>query len=399
MSAQTTNWRPIVTGCRAVRARSNSLSARIVARIEDEIRPYEQALISTTDHREAVRHHMDMMLAGLAEHRTPGEAELEFARELGRRRARQGLPLYALIQAYHVGYQELWEELFAEVQTQPGSETVAALPFAAGEAWAWVREISAAVAEAHEDATAGEHDADVKAQRRFVELLNQSGEPIEELFDAARALGFEPEADFQAMCTVADGLDQRRVERIQAALGVLGGGRCLVVEHGRLLILWQRAAVSEVRAVLERLAPDRAVGVGLARRGFAGARVTVGDAERALAVATRRGEDASFAQEWLASAMLQSEDRLIPILEPGLRVAEKHPGLLEVVVGFAEADFSIAAMARTHYLHPNTATYRLERWRELTGWNARSIDGLMKSLACALLLRRTARSTSDAGGS
>jgi sugar diacid utilization regulator len=32
------------------------------------------------------------------------------------------------------------------------------------------------------------------------------------------------------------------------------------------------------------------------------------------------------------------------------------------------------------YLHPNTVTYRLDRWQHLTGWNPRSLDGLLSSV-------------------
>jgi sugar diacid utilization regulator len=32
------------------------------------------------------------------------------------------------------------------------------------------------------------------------------------------------------------------------------------------------------------------------------------------------------------------------------------------------------------YLHPNTVTYRLDRWQHLTGWNPRSLDSLLNSV-------------------
>jgi hypothetical protein len=390
LTETSTNWRPIATGCRAVRARADTLSARIVARIEHEIAPYEQALLTERDHREVVQKHMHMVLGGVAERRSPGEPELEFARKLGRLRARQGLPLYALIQAYHVGYQELWEELCTEVNARPGSDN-AALPYAAGDAWEWVHAISSAVAEAHEDAAHAPQNAELKVARRFVDLLTLSDAPVEELFDVARSLGFDPDGTFQALSVMATDLTPRQIERIGTALGLVGTARCLAVEGDQLLILWQRACASDVRAILERLAPDRPVGVGLERKALSGAAISIGDAERALAIATRRGVDADFAREWLASAMLQSEDRLVAILEPGLTAADEQPHLLEAVIGFAEANFSVAAMARALYLHPNTATYRLERWRTVTGWNPRSFDGLMKSLACALLRRQEVR--------
>jgi len=45
------------------------------------------------------------------------------------------------------------------------------------------------------------------------------------------------------------------------------------------------------------------------------------------------------------------------------------------------------------HLHPNTVKYRLERWRQLTGWDARTWDGLSASmLALGLFAGQTVTS-------
>ena len=40
----------------------------------------------------------------------------------------------------------------------------------------------------------------------------------------------------------------------------------------------------------------------------------------------------------------------------------------------------MCAGAESLDLHANTVKYRLSRWQEITGWDPRTLDGLMRSL-------------------
>jgi len=57
-----------------------------------------------------------------------------------------------------------------------------------------------------------------------------------------------------------------------------------------------------------------------------------------------------------------------------------RPLLAEAVHAFVKHGYSVTAGARVLHLHPNTVKYRLDRWRELTGWDPWAPDGLTKSL-------------------
>ena len=48
---------------------------------------------------------------------------------------------------------------------------------------------------------------------------------------------------------------------------------------------------------------------------------------------------------------------------------------------FAAAGFSVSEASRTLAVHANTVAYRLDRWEELTGWDPRSFNGLVRSVA------------------
>ena len=69
-------------------------------------------------------------------------------------------------------------------------------------------------------------------------------------------------------------------------------------------------------------------------------------------------------------------------------MAEEHSHLMDAVRAFARSGFSVSAAARDIHLHANSVTYRLDRWQHLTGWDARTLDGLMKSMVSLELFHR-----------
>jgi DNA-binding PucR family transcriptional regulator len=72
--------------------------------------------------------------------------------------------------------------------------------------------------------------------------------------------------------------------------------------------------------------------------------------------------------------------------------ATEHPHLAATVLAFARADMSVARAAEELHLHANSVTYRLQRWGRLTGWDPRTFDGLVRSVAvCRMALRGSPR--------
>ena len=61
--------------------------------------------------------------------------------------------------------------------------------------------------------------------------------------------------------------------------------------------------------------------------------------------------------------------------------------LAEAVLAFADNGLSLAGAARALHLHPNSLAYRLDRWRERSGWDPRTGDGLVASLIAPPLPR------------
>ncbi|MHD0282236.1 helix-turn-helix domain-containing protein [Rhodococcus aetherivorans] len=73
------------------------------------------------------------------------------------------------------------------------------------------------------------------------------------------------------------------------------------------------------------------------------------------------------------------------MLAKGAEIAARHPHLAEAVSAFAQSGFSASAAARRLHLHPNSLAYRLERWQQLTGWDLRTVDGLVRSMVAPAL--------------
>lgn len=371
-------WRPIAAIARTVSAELDPLVDRVTDCIGVEIPAYRQGVVPRDDLRASVLRNIEAILLGLAEHRGPSAEEVAVRRELGSRRALQGLPVDALIQAYHVGYRELWLSLVRALP--PGDQrTATKLLTAATTVWQWVHELTDAIAASHAATVRSLEARAVGARQRFVELLVAGDLDGEEATRLCASLGFDPAGSFVATVvqTAPDGLDapglQRAVERRP--------GRHAVAARGtRLVVVSQDTGGDEVVAVCRTELSRPTVGVGAARAGLRGARSSLEDAERTLAV-TPAGATGVFEEAWLWAELAKAGERLRPLLEPGVAVAARHPHLAAAVLAFAEGGFSVSGASRRLGLHANTVGYRLDRWHELTGWDPRGFEGLVRSVA------------------
>jgi sugar diacid utilization regulator len=135
-------------------------------------------------------------------------------------------------------------------------------------------------------------------------------------------------------------------------------------------------------AELEAALPARPgpVALGAVRLGWEGAQESVEDALQVLALA--RPGVTRFEDAWVDATLVAGRDRLAVVTEEVRGLAQRSSHLAEAVVAFAEEGLSVVSGARALHIHPNTMIYRLERWKSLTGWDARTFDGLQRSLAC-----------------
>ncbi|MEU9783703.1 helix-turn-helix domain-containing protein [Streptomyces phaeochromogenes] len=143
----------------------------------------------------------------------------------------------------------------------------------------------------------------------------------------------------------------------------------------------QRADPADLVSRVTNLGGEKVrVGVGLHRAGLAGAEMSIGDAERALAVAERGGGATSFEDFWLHASLVDSRERLQPLFTAVRQVATEQPQLAETVLAFAEAGLSLVNAADALTMHPSTVSYRLGQWHKLTGSDPRTFAGLVRSV-------------------
>lgn len=371
--------------CGEVACEVEALTDRAVQQIRSELPAY--SAVPLDEQRTYILNQLSAMLRAVAENETITKDDVERSRELGRRRAMQGLPLSDVIETYHIASRELWNTM-VDRSREPTRELLQA----GGKLWDLVHAATSAVAVGHTEATRSEQAIRAGVRYRFFETLGSATDiGLSETRDLARVLGFETQQSFQALCVPAEEWSEAQVERLQRALDATQfPAQCS--RHGALVIVMcQRTPIEQVIHATMRDHRGTSLGVGMPRAGLAGAAQSITDAERALRLAESSGAVVRFADDWLAATLAVHRDELQPLLQAGSSIAAEQPHLVDAVLAFARNGFSVSAAAREIHLHANSVTYRLDRWQHLTGWDPRSLDGLMRSIMSLELFHRAPR--------
>ncbi|NMO52299.1 hypothetical protein HH310_13965 [Actinoplanes sp. TBRC 11911] len=346
-----------------------AIVARIVAQIRREFPEY--TVVTDAEQTAMVVDEMRNLILGFRDRRPPAVGDAAHGEMLGRRRAEQGIPIETLLGAYNTGYNILWNDLRDRALARDPSREAELLPLV-NVLMAWLRSMTSTVAEGYAAATAARDEDRLALAQTFVTGLSHGGAASDAVEAAARGLGFDPAGTFQVICASAGDVTPHSLQDLRRQLR----GPAAVVALGRMVTITVQRIPAE--AVLDRLGETPIAGVGLARAGLAGAAESLTDAERALALAERRGTAVHFEHDWLLATLLPQASRLRPLAEA--TAAENHPHLAEAVRAYAGHHFSITASAEALHVHANTVKYRLTRWQEITGWDPRTLDGLMRSL-------------------
>ncbi|MFJ3906248.1 PucR family transcriptional regulator [Streptomyces sp. NPDC090025] len=363
--------------CESLQSRVGTISDEITDHVRREIPSY--AALPLPEHRKTVRAQFRALLRGLALGVEPTAEQLLAVQSAARRRAYHGLPVYDVLAAFHIVARRLWDDLRTAARATAAEATVIDL---VAPLWLWIESMSGVVADAYADGAGARYGREAGLRQRFLELLRSGGTAREQTAEIARELGFDPDGDFRAVCTPAGvWAVQGRLDLLQrAARQATGTVSCGL--RGQLMIaVIQRAGPADlVPRVINLGGEDVRVGVGLDRVGLAGAEMSIGDAERALAVADREGRATSFEDVWLRAGLMDSRDRLQPLFTAVRGIAAEQPQLAQTVIAFAESGLTLVNAADALGVHPNTVAYRLGQWHKLTGADPRTFDGLVRSV-------------------
>ncbi|HEY9562944.1 MAG TPA: helix-turn-helix domain-containing protein [Nocardioides sp.] len=342
------------------------------------------SVIPEIAHRAAVEVQVRNKLRALSEQRGLSTSELEAATDLAAERAAGGIPIDALIAAYQAADTVIWR-IVVERSTP---EVVALLPRIGTLMFEAISETTTAMAGAHSSVARAIDGGRITLAHHFLECLEDPEQRSAASTIAVR-LHLDPAGDFIGLVWRPDSdrtdlAGHGTVSTLPPQLAddvvsrsVAGGRMEMITQSERVPAL---VASGVAAGALEGL-----WGVGLARRGLDGAGQSLGDARLALGCSSADRPIRTFEDAWYEAVVLAERARFDVLLAPAVGVARAHPHLAETIIAFAAADMSIAATAPVVHVHANSVTYRLDRWSRLTGLEARSFDGLSRSvIACHL---------------
>jgi hypothetical protein len=325
-----------------------------------------------SDLRTSTRDHVRRGLRTMAGLATEQERAVHLWRETGRQRARQGVPMELVLNAYAVGSRALWEALMAERHNAPDEIDDAVLIAAGRQVWAALDVQSATMAEAYRRESARIQRRDLQRQQRLLDVL-LDGRYAEEgvTAEARELLGLDPDEPVACVVMLFDGMgDIRGAEDYLDRLGapsfwhVRGDRQVGVVPMRRIQAADLVTALSPVPArVGVATSPDGLSGLAIAYRLAAGAAETIPRGTATVVAAADRLPEILVANSPEVAAQLveQTLGRVL-VQAPALRKA-----LLATLRALLDHNGSPTHAAQVLYCHRNTVIYRLRQLEELTG--------------------------------
>jgi hypothetical protein len=322
----------------------------------DELRPPEEA-------RAYVRWIIRAFLCGIRERRAPAAEEVAQCEAFGELHARRGLPAAAVAHGHLLGHRELWQRVIEEVLGRSGVDPA---PLATMFVYSlqWLDAVITALNRGFQTQTFEARNARERAHRQLVALLETGQAEGDTVRSLATGLDLDPDGVFVAVhgrCArgAADDPDPADCPETRLVQG------------------------EDVAAVLGRPEPGERWGIGAPRRGLPGAQRSIVDAKLAYAALPDDGGRLNFTDSWYLCLAQAHRDAIDPLMEATREVARSRPHLLDAVVAFADARFSVTSAARALLVHPNTLSYRLDQWQRLTTLDPRTVTGLAQSLYVA----------------
>jgi hypothetical protein len=337
--------------------------------------PTASQLVSHDDLARSCRDNLGQVLgvlAGLA----PLAETLEVPRATGERRARQGLPLEALLHAYRLGGQVIWQEMVSVLVAgaradHDGDDLLGA----ATAVWTTVDAFSVAAASGYRLA---ESERDLRRDRQLTALVAGllAGAPVEQ--EAALALGLAALGHFVVVATAitAVGEPASGVRVALASRGLASVWR----PHGNLDVgivslpsaqPGRRAIETTLEAL--RSAATGPVGVSAPVHGLSEIAAAFADAARALDTLPPGVATVATLGDRLLPAILTHSPDLAARLDSSclgeldaLPVAERD-ALIDTVQAWFDADGDVRRTAEIVFCHRNTVHNRLRRIESLTG--------------------------------
>lgn len=356
-------------------ARLDAMTDRMVEVLLRTEPAYRQlAAFGADDLRASTRANLAMGVRALAGPRGASAGSVPGAKEVGRRRAAQGIPLEAVLRAYRLGGQVTWEELLAVSRDTCGGQDPLLLEVA-GSVWRTNDLHCAAAAEGYREEERRLAAVDEAARQHVLHglLEGRGGDPVF-LRTASELLGMPlsgrlvvvvapPDAAGEPTLTEPGPVLLRR--GVRSVWGARSGAQVGVVALGA-------SCERDVRRWLEELArgpvgvsavvEGAAAAAGAYRLAETAARTLPAGVRRVVPIDERLPEALLSNSPEISSRLVgQSLGRLLELPE------EERAVLLETLAAFLAADGSPTRAADELYCHRNTVMHRLRRIESVTG--------------------------------
>ncbi|WP_199432303.1 PucR family transcriptional regulator [Qaidamihabitans albus] len=335
---------------------------------------YAQLGVSAPDElRENLRGNIERGIQSLGANVPDGADPQDTSIETGRVRARQGVPLEAVLRAYRLGGRVIWEGLLATSRERFDGRYDHALLDAAAYVWRVIDSSSSALVDAYRLEESRLRSQELSRRHAFLNALleGRGGDPALAA-DAAAALGLPTDTP---MLVVVAPVDSPRDDPLRSPRDVLATQGVVSSWHVRPADIVGLVALGErsPAAVLDALEPAVAGRVGASP--VIHSLAEVGDAYTLAHTAARTLSEFGVAMldDRLPEALLVGSPQLMPRLQEAafrdlLRLpAQERDTMLETLEAMIESGGSPTHAAQRLYCHRNTVIYRLQRIESVTG--------------------------------
>lgn len=350
------------------------------------------------DVRTNTREHIRRGIRTMAGQVEPGKKATDIWRETGRRRARQGMPMELVLNAYSLGTRVLWEALLEQGANKDLGVDDHVLLVAGQRIWHALDVQNAILVESYRRESAHLQRRDLQRQQSFLDgLVEGRGADPEFASEARDILGVEP--DEPVACVVAPfdaSLDEPlrapedRLERAGriSHWHVRGGTYFGLVQTGdtglqELVELLEPAAAGRIGVALSA---DGIAGFATAYQLAAGAAQTVPKGRMQVVAVTDRLPEVLLSGNPEVAALLVDETLGALLTQP----THQADLLLETLMALLEHNGSPTHAAEELFCHRNTVIYRMKQIESLTG---RSLQSPRDRLLLGLGLMAIGRSS------
>lgn len=328
-----------------------------------------------TDIRASARQHIRRGLSILAGRDEVHGSGPDLWRETGRRRARQGVPLELVLNAYTLGARVLWEALVARAGAE-GSRRIddRVLLQAAKVVWSNLDVQNAVLIDSYRRESARLQRQDLQREQSILDaLLEGRGADPEYAEEARSALAIGPDDTVACVVVLADGTPGDALVPAEDRMDRLGIRGRWHVRSGVYFGLLSGDLPSEAGLVdlFAAHAPGR-MGVAACPDGIAGFPAAFQLATRAAETLRRDERRVVSVSGRLPEVLLAGSPQVAPLLaetlDPILALPEAQSRtLIDTLAAMLRHDGSPKHAAEDLFCHRNTVIYRMKQIEQLTG--------------------------------